>query len=221
MLRTITLTVTLALTATLTGCALLQPTRATPATVRAFGQDTALAYLVVEDEISEEHRQALQVAYQALGELVQHADDYEGLEEGPTGASPVDDLRPALIQRATAIATDWPDVRVQLVAGAIDRILARLVGRFELPDDSIRALAPYSNAHRLLDPAGQVRRLPDSRLAGLRYSADGSRVILRHDNAGPGGPPPQWVLDAIASVSIEGPLTLTELQQWLKEHPEF
>jgi len=91
----------------------------------------------------------------------------------------------------------------------------------ELPDDAIRALAPYSNAHRLLDPAEQVRRLPDGRIAGLRYSADGSRVILRHDAAGPGGPPPQWVLDAIAVAALAGPLTLTELRQWLTAHPEF
>ena len=86
-------------------------------------------------------------------------------------------------------------------------------------DSTIRALAPYSNSHRLLDDAGNVRRDPDTgQIAGLRYSIDGSQVILRYDYGGPGGRPPDWVLDALEAAAIAGPMTGAETREYLHRH---
>ena len=90
-----------------------------------------------------------------------------------------------------------------------------------LPDATVQALYPHTNCYpHLLRPDGSVNRDADGRIKGLRYSLDGSHVLIRHAYNGPKGPPPQWVLDALAAVAVAGPLTLPEVRQYLRDNAE-
>ena len=89
-----------------------------------------------------------------------------------------------------------------------------------LDDATIVALSRYNNCYpRLLRRDGAVNRDPDTgQIAGLRYSIDGSQVILRYDYGGPGGRPPDWVLDALEAAAIAGPMTGAETREYLHRH---